>query len=249
MKLLLPPSEAKAPGGNGPALDLDELGWPELNPVRRRLARTLDALGRSPRRAREVLGLGAAQEQELAWNQALEASPTAPVLERYVGVLYDALDVVSLPAAQRRRAESRLVVASALFGLLRARDPIPPYRLSGGTRLPRIGTLGSLWRPVLRPAVAALVEEQLVVDLRSGPYRALANVPGMVTVRVLSERPDGSRSVVSHANKATKGRLARLLATAPVTCGSVDDVERLAADGGLLVERVGPLELDLVVEP
>ena len=30
-----------------------------------------------------------------------------------------------------------------------------------------------------------------------------------MTVRVLSERPDGSRGVVSHFNKATKGRLVR----------------------------------------
>ena len=51
----------------------------------------------------------------------------------------------------------------------------------------------------------------LVVDLRSGSYAALAPVPGAVTVQVLSERPDGTRTVVSHFNKAHKGRLARLL--------------------------------------
>lgn len=248
MIVLLPPSEAKAPGGHGPPLDLSALGWPELSQARARLVRALGTLGRSPRRAREVLGLGPARTVELAWNEALGSAPTLPALERYVGVLYDALDAPSLSAAMRRRADERLVVASALFGIVRASDPIPPYRLSGGTKLPRIGTLGTVWRPALRPVLAALVEEQLVVDLRSGAYRALADVPGMATVRVLSERADGSRSVVSHANKATKGELARLLARAPRACSSVDDVERVAADGGLRVERVGELELDLVVD-
>ena len=40
------------------------------------------------------------------------------------------------------------------------------------------------------------------MDLRSGSYAALAPVPGAVTLEVLSERPDGSRAVVSHFNKA-----------------------------------------------
>lgn len=248
MIVLLPPSESKAPGGDGPPLDLGRLGWPELSKPRERLVRTLGTLARSPRRAREVLELGVTQHVELEWNAALAESPTRPALDRYVGVLYDALDPGSMRPAQRRRAESRLVVASALFGLLRAGDPIPPYRLSGGTRLPRLGAVGTVWRPALRPLLSTLVQEQLVVDLRSGAYRSLGNVPGVVTVRVLSERADGSRTVVSHANKATKGRLARLLAIAPAACGSVDDVERAAVDGGLRVERTGTLELDVVVE-
>ena len=56
-------------------------------------------------------------------------------------------------------------------------------------------------------------------------------MPGAVTVQVLSERPDGTRAVVSHFNKAHKGRLARLLAT---TTAEPDDVVRLpeAAEAG-----------------
>jgi hypothetical protein len=49
-----------------------------------------------------------------------------------------------------------------------------------------------------------------VVDLRSGPYAALARVPHAVEVRVLRET-DGVRAVVSHDNKHTKGLLAREL--------------------------------------
>ena len=89
--------------------------------------------------------------------------------------------------------------------------PIPAYRLSAGSALPGRAGLRTLWRPVLSPVLSA--GDRLVVDLRSGAYAALAPVRGAVTVRVLSERPDGSRAVVSHLNKAHKGRLARLLAT------------------------------------
>jgi len=52
-------------------------------------------------------------------NAQLLTSPTLPALERYTGVLYDALDVGTLTRAQRRRADARLAVGSALFGLLR----------------------------------------------------------------------------------------------------------------------------------
>jgi cytoplasmic iron level regulating protein YaaA (DUF328/UPF0246 family) len=87
----------------------------------------------------------------------------------------------------------------------------------------------------------------LVVDLRSGAYAELAPVPGAVTVQVISERPDGSRAVVSHFNKAHKGRLARLLVT---TTGEPDTVVRLRAllrRAGLRVEHDGRQQLTLVV--
>jgi len=72
-------------------------------------------------------------------------------------------------------------------------------------------------------------------------------VPGAVTLDVRSERPDGTRTVVSHANKAHKGRVARLLAT---TTGEPGDVVRLRAllrRAGLAVEHDGGTALTLVV--
>ncbi|MBK1789521.1 peroxide stress protein YaaA, partial [Prauserella cavernicola] len=94
------------------------------------------------------------------------------------GVLYDALGAASFSKAELARAGGRLAVASALVGVVRAHDPIPAYRLSGGSTMPGFGTLRSLWRPALEPALAEV--EGLVVDLRSGTYAALARVPGAV---------------------------------------------------------------------
>jgi cytoplasmic iron level regulating protein YaaA (DUF328/UPF0246 family) len=242
--VLLPPSETKRAGGDGAPLDLAALGAPELTPVREQLsAAVVDLAGDLPA-ARAALGLSPAQDDEVARNAALRTSPTAPALERYTGVLYDALGVGSLTRAQRRRADARLAVASALFGLLRATDRVPAYRLSAGSALPGLPPLRVLWRPVLGPLLAAV--DDLVVDLRSGAYAALAPVPGAVTVRVETLRPDGTRAVVSHASKAHKGRLARLLATTAEP-GDVVRLRALLRRGGFHVEHDGGTELVLVV--
>jgi cytoplasmic iron level regulating protein YaaA (DUF328/UPF0246 family) len=237
--VLLPPSEGKAPGGSGPPLALDRLSHPSLNAVRRRLVDALQhAAHAEPDGLRRAL---ACPPGEVEKDAALGSSPTLPALERYTGVVYDALSYPTLSAAGRRRASTSLRVASALFGLLAPRDPVPAYRLSGGTSLPGVGPLAAVWRPVLEPELAA--HRGLVVDLRSGPYAALARVPGAVQVRVLREQ-DGRRSVVSHDNKWTKGLLARQLCERGAR--TVDDVAQAAASVADLVEVDGP-RVDLVL--
>jgi cytoplasmic iron level regulating protein YaaA (DUF328/UPF0246 family) len=243
--VLLPPSETKAPGGDGPPLDLAALSSPELTPIRTELAETLVKLAGDVGASRTALGLSPKQDVEIERNAALWTSGTLPALRRYTGVLYDALDVGSMTRAQRARSDRRLAVGSALFGLVRADDPIPAYRLSAGSALPGVATLRALWKPALSPVLAGI--DDLVVDLRSGSYAALAPVPGAVTVEVLSERPDGSRSVVSHFNKAHKGRLARLLATTTAEPDSVVRLRGLLRRAGLHVEHVGGTSLTLVV--
>ena len=147
MIVLLPPSETKHPGGEGPALELDRLCCPALNPVRSDLIDRLIELAGDRAASRAALALSAAQDAEIDRNAALRTAPTLPAIHRYTGVLYDALDVASLRGAAAERAYSRLAVGSALFGLLRAGDPIPAYRLSAGSRLPGQPTLAARWRP------------------------------------------------------------------------------------------------------
>jgi uncharacterized protein len=243
--VLLPPSETKAAGGEGAPLDLAALTAPELTGVRTEIAESLVKLADDVPAARAALGLSPKQDAEIARNAELWTSPTRPAIERYTGVLYDALDVRTMTGAQRARAGRRLAVGSALFGLVRAEDPIPAYRLSAGSALPGLPTLRAMWKPALSPVLGAV--DELVVDLRSGSYAALAPVPGAVTIEVLSERPDGSRSVVSHFNKAHKGRVARLLALSSAEPADVVRLRSLLRRAGLHVEHDGGTALSLVV--
>ncbi|MBO0676099.1 peroxide stress protein YaaA [Mycolicibacterium sp. S2-37] len=237
MLVLLPPSETKRVGGDGPPLRIDRLASPELEPLRTALLDELIALAADPQASRRALGLSAGQDAEIARNAALRTSPTLPAIDRYTGVLYDALDIGSLRPAAAARARSRLAVGSALFGLLRADDPVPAYRLSASAKLPDRPTLAARWRPELEPVLARIAAQELVVDLRSGSYAALAKIPSAVGVDVVAEHADGRRTVVSHFNKAHKGRLARVLATTRAEPGDAAAVAAIARRAGMRVER------------
>ncbi len=245
--ILLPPSETKSDGGVGSPLDLDELSLPDLTPLRQKLADALVELAADVEASSAALGLGPTQADEIQRNAALWTSPTAPALSRYTGVLYDALDAGSFTRAGRARAAARLWIGSALFGAVRATDPIPSYRLSGGSKIPGFGTLRSLWKPDLTEALLAEADD-LVVDLRSGTYQQLGPVPGAVTATVLTEKLDGTRSVVSHFNKHHKGLLARALTLTTAEPKDVKGVARVAAKSGLRVEVASPTELIVLTE-
>lgn len=239
MIVLLPPSETKRSGGDGPPLRLDELGSPALGPLRRELVGELVALASDPTTCRRALGISPAQDAEIERNATLLSSPTIPAIDRYTGVLYDALDVESLRGAAAARARARLAIGSALFGLLRADDQIPAYRLSASSKLPGSPTLAARWRPVLEPVLAELAAAELVVDLRSGSYAGLGKLADPVRVDVLAEHADGRRTVVTHFNKAHKGRLARALATTRSDPGDAAAVAAVARRAGMQVERAG----------
>ncbi|MFD4266021.1 peroxide stress protein YaaA [Rhodococcus sp. NPDC058481] len=242
MLVLLPPSETKSDGGKGAPLDLGELSLPKLTSTRELLVNALVELAADSEASSVALGLSAGQSDEIARNAALWTSATRPALERYTGVLFDALDAKSFTRAQKAKAYVRLAVGSALFGAVRAGDPIPAYRLSGGSKLPGMGTLQSLWKPELTSAIEAEADG-LVVDLRSGTYQQLGPVPGSVIATVLTEKPDGTRSVVSHFNKHHKGLLARALVLSRAEPSDVKGVARVASKAGLTVEIASEREL------
>lgn len=249
MRILLSPSETKSVGGSGSPLDLAVLSLPTLTDTRRIVADALVAMCvDDPDGARSALGLSEKLAGEVELDAQLWSTSTAPALGRYTGVLYDALDQGSFTRATRARAESRLWIGSALFGLLAAGDPIPHYRLSAGTQLPGLGTLRSTWRPALTAATSGWADE-LVVDLRSGGYHSLGPVPGAVTVDVVTEYPDGSRKVVSHFSKHHKGLLARTLATSRAEMDDVASLLRVARRAGHTVERTSESVLTMVTEP
>ncbi len=248
MLILLPPSEGKSAARRGRPLDLDTLAFPALTGARERVLAALEELcGGDPAVAAKTLGLGATQLDLVDLDTRLRTAPTARADQVYTGVLYDALDVATLSAAAKRRAATRVAVTSSLFGLLRTADRIPAYRLSGDTSLPGLGPVAGVWREQLGPVVTDAVGGGLLVDLRSGTYVAFWRPTGVrtATVRVLHET-QGRRQVVSHFNKATKGRIVRALLEAGADPRTPARLAEALRDLGWVVEEDGS-RLDVVV--
>lgn len=248
MLILLPPSEGKTAPVRGRPLQPDRLSFPALAPARAEVLRALVDLCTTDgaaglEHAAQVLGVGNSQAGEVVRNGTLDKAPAIRASRVYSGVLYEALGLGSLTGPAKRRAGRRLAITSALFGLVRPQDAIPAYRLSGSVSLPGVGNLAAFWRRQLDPAVREAAGRGLVVDLRSSTYASFWR-PGpdlaarTATVRVLHE-VGGRRTVVSHFNKATKGRIVRALLEADGTPGSPSGLAEQLSDLGWQVERTG----------
>ena len=187
--ILIPPSEGKAPGGDGPPWQTGTMAVGELDPIRQQV---LDALGA---------------------DHPARLEPTLPASARYTGVLYKELDAASLPAADRRRLARSLLTVSGLWGLVAPGDPIPPYKLKMSANVAPLGKLSTFWRPHVTAALAPRVKGAEVWDLLPQEHAAAVDWSGLaprrrITVQFL----DASGKTVSHWNKLLKGSLVRWLA-------------------------------------
>lgn len=227
MIVLLPPSEGKLSPTSGPELDLASLSFPELNATRSTILTALTKMcAQDTAHARAALKLSESQRDLISANAALASSACAPALHVYSGVLFQALALSDTDPTALTSGPNRLVIASALFGLVLPTDIIPAYRLSAQTRLPTIGALGQAWKSPIQAILESAPD--LILDLRSAAYAALGPIPPLmasrsVVGRVLLEQ-NGKRTVVSHHNKATKGRLARAILEHDDAPSSVGDL-------------------------
>lgn len=234
MLFLLPPSETKLDGGSvGSRLDVAALSFGELEDPRRASLALLDEMSADASAAAVALKLGPTQAHEVERNQRVTVSPTMPALARYTGVLFDPLGVAMLGDDAWSWAHRHVVVHSALFGLLRAGDAIPAYRLSHDSKVPRT-SLKKLWRGPVSEVLAGV--DELVVDLRSEGYVGLGPAgPRSTYVRVVSDAGDRRRAL-NHFNKKSKGLFVRALLSDRPDLSDIDDLTLWARGRGFVLE-------------
>jgi hypothetical protein len=186
-------------------------------------------------------------------NRSIPSAPTLRALERYTGVLYDALDAGSLGESEWSVAAESVVVQSALLGLVGAADAVPAYRLSFDSRVSVKRGAESLKKRWATAGAAALAErDDVLLDLRSEGYAALAPLPdrdGAHYVRVLARDDSGHVRALNHFNKQAKGLLTRALIEAGASFASTAELLAWARDEGyeLRPGAEGSRELELVV--
>ena len=138
--------------------------------------------------------------------------------------------------------ESNQGMADTQGEFFRVTDRIPSYRCSMGVKLPGLGALGTHWRTPMATALPEAAGDGLVLDLRSSAYTAAWKPKGEVagrtaTVRVLHAP---TRKVVSHFNKATKGRIVRSLLSAGIAPKGPAELVEALRDLGYVVEVEPP---------
>jgi len=244
MRFLLPPSETKRDGGTGGPLDIGALSFASLTDERRTVLDALEALCADDADAARALKLSPkAAVVELARNRALRSSPTMPAIERYTGVLYDALAVEDWGADARARASAHLIVHSALFGLVAADDLVPAYRLSHDSRLPGL-RLRAHWAEANARVLESLPGP--IIDLRSEGYAALGPLPDRADalfVRVVAIGDDGVARALNHFNKKGKGEFVRAMLDAGPLPTTVDALCEAGTERGWPLRRVTAAEL------
>ncbi|GGH49181.1 peroxide stress protein YaaA [Microbacterium album] len=224
-----------------------------LAPQREAVAASVVALSSDPDQAARVLKLSARQRGEIEVNAAVRSAPTMAAIDRYTGVLFDALDAATLDERARVWLGEHALIQTALLGPVGALDPIPAYRLAAGASLPGLAPLKRVWADAVRDALRGIPGP--VVDLRSESYAALGPVPAEVPsayVRVVAEGPDGTVRALNHFNKRAKGELTRRLAESRPRLSSITDLLAWADDAGIALRpgsREGELELFAAPSP
>lgn len=179
---------------------------------------------------------GAKAQAAFAANLNVGSATRLPAAAIYTGVLYDALDYLSLPITARQWLHEHTAVQSALYGMLGAGELIANYRLSAGSSLPELGTtLKKHWNSCY--ADFAWDDFGVILDLRSNDYASLAPCTAATVIRpdFVSRQADGSLKALNHFNKAGKGRLVRQLALAEPECSTIAELLQWVADNGIEV--------------
>lgn len=154
----------------------------------------------------------------------LEGSPTLPAWRRYTGVVWDHIDVPTLPEAAMERALDSIVVVSGLLGLVAFDDPVPDYKLKMGASLPIAGAVAStsvtsFWRSTISPILDEWLQKRIVLDLLPLEHRRAWSSSAHPSILRLAF-VDSSGRAAGHDAKAAKGSFIRHVLT------SSDDPQR-----------------------
>lgn len=172
----------------------------------------------------ELSSLAFAAELTTARTQATsnyDNSQTSAAIEIYDGVLYQGLGWGSLSEIVKKQANEKVLIVSALFGLVKPLDQIFSYKEKIDNKL---------WRDAIA-TVSEKFANELVIDCRSSTYKTVWSINPEKTVDVrVFKVVNGERSVITHMSKKYRGELARHLILQPSDPTTPTEVRRIAAE-------------------
>ena len=149
-----------------------------------------------------------------------DSSQTSPAIEIYDGVLFQGLNWKTLTAAEQKRANTKVLIISALFGLVRPLDKIFSYKEKIDNKL---------WREAITQ-VSAKFSNELIIDCRSSTYKGIWTINPQNTVEVRVFKVNGAeRNVITHMSKKYRGELTGHLLKQTNDPTTAAEVQRIAA--------------------
>ncbi len=196
--ILIPPSEGKTPSGCLKPLS-------RLNPESRIIYDRLTAYKGD---LSQLYGVkGKALEAAKNVNRTILTSPALPAIERYSGVVYDGIDYPSLKSDAREFFNTHIRIVSALFGLLKADDPIPDYKL----KIEKLDA-AKFWKPI----IAELLKEHFIIDLLPQAHQKAVSYEQGIAVDFIVFK-NKKLTPAGHQGKLIKGKFIRWLCSRQIT--------------------------------
>lgn len=231
MKILFSPSETKIDGGEGDFLNKNSFIFPELYSKRLEILNSYnDFLKTASKEQLEKL-FGTKKEDILnKYRQDIFSQNTKKAIERYTGVAYDYLNYSNLNENEKNYIDENTLIFSNLFGVLKASDKIPDYKLKQGESFLGL-KLEKFYNENFSLKLDEFLENEDILDLRAGFYEKFYTIKKpYYTMKFIK---DGK--VVSHFAKAYRGIILRLVAQNNIK--SIDELMNMEIEN-LSIEEI-----------
>ncbi len=208
MKILLAPAETKISGGIKKPFSKDNFIFPELFDKRELVFEAYTKFVNRSSCDELKKWFGLKDEKEVRkYQELLKNKPSLKAIQRYTGVVFDALDYNSLSMDEQKYCDENVYLFSNLFGPLRADDMIPDYRYKQGAKLENIN-VEKFYKDNFTTALDDELGEE-IIDLRATFYEKFYQIK---KANVLTFKFIKDGKVVSHWAKYYRGKLLRVLA-------------------------------------
>jgi len=230
MKILLAPSETKKEGGEG-EFNINSLIFPQITPQRELLInKYLELINSgSINELKEIFGLK--KEEEIKkFAKDITKEPVMKAIMRYTGVAFDYIDYNSLDKESQKYIDENVLIFSNLFGVLKADDKIPLYKLKQGAKLKDIDPK-DIFKTALKEPLDNYLQNEDILDIRAGYYdKFYKPTKSYTTLKFIK-----NGKVVSHWAKAYRGLVLREIAI-----NKIDNIKDFIA---LEIENLELLEI------
>lgn len=233
MKILFSPSETKSPDDKNSlnkTFDKTSFIFPELFYFREEILTKYNNFLKKATKD-ELQKLFGTKKDEVInqYKKDIFVSATKKAIQRYTGVAYDYLKYESLNNTEQKYIDENVLIFSNLFGILKASDEIPDYKLKQGETFEDL-KIEKYYLDNFSTTIDNYLKDEEILDLRAGFYEKFYTIKKpYISMKFIK---DGK--VVSHFAKAYRGTILKLMAKNSIK--NIDELMNMEIENLSIVE-------------